>query len=94
MSSLAISSGGRPLEPRSCPTIAPSFVDSITDPQIRTIRRAAAFSVGRQPEESVTRWNQLRSGDGNRNETVFSVSLSSAAALRCVMSQILVDASG
>jgi len=58
MSSLTIFSGGRPLEQRSGRTTAPSFVDAIHVPRILTSRRtAAAFSLGRQPEESVTRWN-------------------------------------
>jgi len=45
MSSLGISSGGRPLEQRSCPTTTPSFVDVIHDPQILTNRRGRQHSA-------------------------------------------------
>ena len=66
MSSLTICSGGRPLEQRSGPTTAPSFIDAIHDPQLLASRRAAAaFSLGRQPEESVTRGKHPQSGDRN-----------------------------
>jgi len=48
MSSLAISSGGRPLEQRSWTTTAPSFVDAIHAPQILTRHRAAAGNATKQ----------------------------------------------
>jgi len=67
MSSLAVPSGVRPLEQRSSPTTAPSFVDAIHAPQLLTSRRAAAaLSLGRQPEESVTRCKQPQSDDRKR----------------------------
>jgi len=82
MSSLAISNGGRPLEQRSSSTTASSLVDAINAPQIRTSRRAAAaFSLGRQPEESVTRCKQTQCGDTQRHDTVFIVQSDFAAAL-------------
>jgi len=66
MSSLASSCGGRPPEQRSCRATAPSFVDAAHSPRIRVSRRvAAAFSLGRQPEESGMRGNQPQSGDSN-----------------------------
>jgi hypothetical protein len=55
-----------PLEQRSCRATEPSFPDAIHDRRIRTSRRAAAaFSLGRQPEESVTRGKHPQSGDRN-----------------------------
>jgi hypothetical protein len=48
MSSLAISSGGRALEQRSCLTTASSFVDAIHDPQILTSHRAATENATKQ----------------------------------------------
>jgi len=63
---LASSCGGRASEQRSCRATASSSVDAAQSPRIRASRRAAAaFSLGRQPEESGTRGNQPQSGDRN-----------------------------
>jgi hypothetical protein len=81
MSSLAISCGGGRHEQRSCRATAPSFVDAAHSPRIRASRRAAAaFSLGRQPEESVTRGNQLHSGDRECDHCLVICHSCSAAA--------------
>jgi len=61
MSSLAISSGGRPLEQRSCSTIAPSSIDAAHGPRIRTSRRAATGNATK-PCSSFNRPLSLLSG--------------------------------
>ena len=81
MSSLAISRSGRAPGQRPCRVTAPSLVDAVYGPRIRTSRRsAAAFSIGRQPEESATRCKQPQSGDTKCDHTLVIVQSCSAAA--------------